>query len=434
MATFESLIKAYDFAAAEKAFLQKLIGLPLVQKILRRRHTGFNVHSRVTSHIPDKGQVMIRYYGLYLNMSLACIRIYRKNKMVRDYIKIGILGICFLSLLLSGTTLFSVDLPAVDQDRGEWTLVVIPDTQGYAENWGGQGFFYSEMQDTFEWIPTISDQMNIKVVQSVGDMVECMRIHNTTEWERVNYCYSYLMDRGIPAIPAAGNHEWENDEDFTWMNNYFDLSEYQQYSWWGGHYEGMQNTYQLFTIGEEDYLFLTIQYQAGSSAEPAVNKQDVVDWAGDVIASYPDRKVIFTSHWNEDASHFSQIIDPNPNVIMTLAGHHDRDDYYVTKERTHNFIQNYQFKGKKQDETGDMQIRFYVFKPMDDEVEWFTYSYVEDYFWTKDSDSQGTFTLIQEDPIDGPKEKIFPDYGEARLSLLSFHMLHTAEKKLPFEC
>jgi hypothetical protein len=104
---------------------KKLIGLPLVQKILRWRHTGFNVHSkvrtqtkseaervgkymirpvlslkrlsfdektggkvryqhsrhgsqeetmdylefiaRVTAHIPDKGQVMIRYYGLYSN-------------------------------------------------------------------------------------------------------------------------------------------------------------------------------------------------------------------------------------------------------------------------------------------------------------------------------------------------------------------------------
>jgi hypothetical protein len=103
---------------------QKLIGLPFVQKILSWRHTGFNVHSqvraqtkreaervgkymirpllslkrlffdetagkvcyqysrhgsqeesmdylefiaRVTSHIPDKGQVMIRYYGLYSN-------------------------------------------------------------------------------------------------------------------------------------------------------------------------------------------------------------------------------------------------------------------------------------------------------------------------------------------------------------------------------
>ncbi|MBW6500295.1 MAG: transposase [Bacteroidales bacterium] len=103
---------------------KKFIGLPLVQKILRWRHTGFNVHSkvkaqtkrvaervgkymirpvlslkrlffdetggkvryqhsrhgsqeesmdylefiaRVTSHIPDKGQVMVRYYGLYSN-------------------------------------------------------------------------------------------------------------------------------------------------------------------------------------------------------------------------------------------------------------------------------------------------------------------------------------------------------------------------------
>ena len=103
---------------------KKLIGLPLVQKILRWRHTGFSVHSkvraetkseaervgkymirpvlslkrlffdeaggkvryqysrhgsqeesmdylefiaRVTSHIPDKGQVMVRYYGLYSN-------------------------------------------------------------------------------------------------------------------------------------------------------------------------------------------------------------------------------------------------------------------------------------------------------------------------------------------------------------------------------
>ncbi len=103
---------------------QGLINLELVQKILRWRHTGFNVHTkvrtttkretervgkymirpllslkrlsidkvegkvcyqygkdsselermdylefiaRVTSHIPDKGQVMIRYYGLYAN-------------------------------------------------------------------------------------------------------------------------------------------------------------------------------------------------------------------------------------------------------------------------------------------------------------------------------------------------------------------------------
>ena len=110
---------------------KKLIGLPLVQKILHWSHTGFNVHSkvraettseaervgkymirpvlslkrlffdetsgrvryqhsrhssqeesmdylefiaRVTSHIPDKGQVMIRYYGLYSNAHWGKVR------------------------------------------------------------------------------------------------------------------------------------------------------------------------------------------------------------------------------------------------------------------------------------------------------------------------------------------------------------------------
>jgi len=110
---------------------RKLIGLPLVEKILHWHHTGFNVHSqvrsqkkretervgkymirpllslkrlffdetagkiryqysrhgsqeetmdylefiaRVTSHIPDKGQVMVRYYGLYSNAHRGKIR------------------------------------------------------------------------------------------------------------------------------------------------------------------------------------------------------------------------------------------------------------------------------------------------------------------------------------------------------------------------
>ncbi len=58
------------------------------------------------------------------------------------------------------------------------------------------------------------------------------------------------------------------------MNDYFDVSEYQQYPWWGGHYEGgwMENTYQLFTIGKDDYLFLTLQWKPAE-----VGKQDVVD-------------------------------------------------------------------------------------------------------------------------------------------------------------
>jgi hypothetical protein len=51
---------------------KELLSPEWAERILSWRHTGFNVHSRifiarVTSHIPDKGQVMVRYYGLYAN-------------------------------------------------------------------------------------------------------------------------------------------------------------------------------------------------------------------------------------------------------------------------------------------------------------------------------------------------------------------------------
>ena len=51
---------------------EELLSPEWAERILSWRHTGFNVHSRifiarVTSHIPDKGQVMVRSYGLYAN-------------------------------------------------------------------------------------------------------------------------------------------------------------------------------------------------------------------------------------------------------------------------------------------------------------------------------------------------------------------------------
>jgi len=51
---------------------KELLSPEWAERILCWPHSGFNVHShifiaRVTSYIPDKGQVMVRYYGLYAN-------------------------------------------------------------------------------------------------------------------------------------------------------------------------------------------------------------------------------------------------------------------------------------------------------------------------------------------------------------------------------
>ena len=99
----------------------------------------------------------------------------------------GILGVSFLMLYLLNKVVFAAELPIVDQGRGEWTLVVIPDTQGYTEPWPEQGFAWSEVKETFEWLPTVRDQLNIQIVQSVGDMGEFYIGHNAPEWGRVQY-------------------------------------------------------------------------------------------------------------------------------------------------------------------------------------------------------------------------------------------------------
>jgi len=51
---------------------KELLSPEWAERILSWPHSGFNVHSRifiarVTSHIPDKGQVTVRYSGLYAN-------------------------------------------------------------------------------------------------------------------------------------------------------------------------------------------------------------------------------------------------------------------------------------------------------------------------------------------------------------------------------
>jgi len=55
--------------------LKELLSPEWAERILFWPHSGFNVHShlfiaRVTSHFPDKGQVMVRYCGPYANVHI----------------------------------------------------------------------------------------------------------------------------------------------------------------------------------------------------------------------------------------------------------------------------------------------------------------------------------------------------------------------------
>lgn len=278
----------------------------------------------------------------------------------------------------------------VDRSRGEWTLVVIPDTQHYPQNTANAPFV--RMKTGFQWIVSVKDSLNIKMVQSLGDITNDWA--NLHQWDLAKSAWE-LLDGKVPYSVTVGNHD-----DPVTLNNYFPLANFRSQPWWGGDMGGVENSYQLFTIGREDYMFLSMetfdQYSPDYHPEYNDKRRRAMAWAKGVLNANPDRKVILATHDNWDTTTIrEQILAHHGNIIMSNAGHTGaRERHFVTYGgggKSNNFITDYQH-----DEPEMMLIRYYIFKPMEDKVEYFTYSPVSK-TWEVDESSQGSFILVQAD-------------------------------------
>jgi hypothetical protein len=273
---------------------------------------------------------------------------------------------------------------SANKSRGEWTLIIIPDTQGYAEDWT-PNYPYARMKSSFQWIASNAASMNLMMVQSVGDMTENS---NSTEWNRNKECYKMLSNVGVRFSPCQGNHDTTSG-----LNGAFPVSMFQGKSGWGGHSSGIQNHYWKMTIGAQSYLFMAIQDQSGST------NQSAIDWAKGVLKANPNSKAIIASHFTHSpkkgssSAVYKQILTQYPQVALSNSGHLcTREEQFTTNGgATNNFLTDYQC-----DTPGNFHIRIYKFKPLEDRVEFFTYSPVTKKLET-DSSSQGSFKLVQAD-------------------------------------
>jgi len=272
----------------------------------------------------------------------------------------------------------------VNKARGEWTLVVIPDTQHYSQNRGNAPI--SHMRTAFDWIVQTKGDLNIKFVQGLGDIVESW--NNGWEWDNSTSAWDKLYGQ-VPFMPIIGNH----DDPWT-MNQYFPVWSFSNEPWWGGDFGGIENNYGLMTIGNEDYMFLQVQaYDQYSEYKPAG-----MNWAKGILADHPNRKVILATHDTWATDHIkNNLLYQYDNIIMSNAGHVcQREAHYTTQGPrggvSNNFIVDYQCDAQEV-----MLLRYYVFKPLEDRVDYYTYSPVTQQF-EEDSSSQGSFTLIQANP------------------------------------
>jgi hypothetical protein len=268
----------------------------------------------------------------------------------------------------------------LDSAASDFTLIVLPDTQHYSDE-------YPEIYAAqTQWILANRDALNIVFVSHVGDIVQ-HDDQDETEWQAADAAMS-LLDGVVPYGVLPGNHDMQVGGDAIYYEQYFPSSRFEKYSWWGGSYDDNRYNYQLFSAGGDDYVILHMQYCPTDAG---------MTWANDVLAEWPERKGIVTTHsyLSTDASFmkhcqnksngdvngaqmWNRLIKKNRNVFMVLAGHIPgfarRDEF--EGRAVYQLLSDYQDFPLG----GSGYLRIMTFEPQNDRIHVSTYSpYLDEY-------------------------------------------------------
>lgn len=307
------------------------------------------------------------------------------------------------------------------EEPGEnFTLVVLPDTQYYAQQY--HDIFFSQI----DWIIEQRKARNIAFVSHVGDIVQIAA--SEVEWDVTDEVLSRLEDpatteleEGIPYGLAVGNHDQspndhagslENPGSTTVLfNEYFGVSRFEGRSYYGGHYgDNNDNSYQLFSAGGMDFIAIHLEFYPNI---PNPLADSVLAWADGVLKAHPDRRAIVTSHHllcptqtcpplviESPFSPMGQAVyaalKDNPNLFLMPNGHGGQSDFMTRRTDTyqgntvHTLMSNYHFGEPCPFLCGNGFLRIMTFEPALNRISVETYSpWLDEY----KADQYGEFTL-----------------------------------------
>jgi len=281
-----------------------------------------------------------------------------------------------------------------------FTLVVLPDTQNYADtrvgyaadHWGN-----GDLRDRFfrqtEWIAENKDRLNIVMVAHVGDIVQT---DYDPEWEIASEALG-VLDGKVPYILCLGNHDMGYEPDpvatgksavsrETKFNDYFGPAHFERHPWYGGHMGTTNNnSFCLFEAGGMKFLILSLEFKPTDA---------MLAWADDVLARYPDRRCIVLTHsyltgderigkdgykvqGHNGQALWERFVSRHETIFLVLCGH---TNVGRLKSRgrhgneVHQVLSDYQ----GWQNGGDGYLRIMTFVPREDRIDVKTFSPVLD--------------------------------------------------------
>ena len=308
-------------------------------------------------------------------------------------------------------------------DDEDWSLVVLPDTQHYAEI--AENLQFARDQTAF--VADEADDRNIRFVSHVGDIVN--NGASETQWERMDDVMSRL-DGVVPYATTVGNHDYRYTSNRgSGTENYSDYFGRQRFagrSWYGGTGPNDRAHYQRFSGGGYDFLHLDLEWGVPGDVD---DSDTVMGWADDVLSRNEDTPTIITTHayiWDEPGREghspeddgansgrdiYQQLVRHHPQVFMVLNGHYHESDgeYHQVSQNTagsdvYEVLQDYQ----EYRNGGDGWLRLVQFQPGggsgdQDRIRVRTYSPSRDEYKTG-GDSQFSFDLDFAERFDGESD------------------------------
>ena len=306
-------------------------------------------------------------------------------------------------------------------EPGAWTMVVIPDTQGYVDHRAN----VPVLQEIVDWLLAQRDHLNIQLVLQEGDLVYQNHIllasqssgdqNSRAQWQNLAGAF-HRLDGQIPYIVVPGNHDYGTtcaENRSTHFNDYFGLQDMQS--------SGALSVFDAVLLGPNAFGEQTLENAAYAFTAPDGRqlllfglewgpRQAVVDWA-DAIASRPEyrnhTKVLLTHaylyydgtryDWAEkgaDQTHnphaysgtnsdtndgeelWNELVCRHPGFQMVLCGHvaGDAVDYLVSRNDYDQEVHQMVFNAQWEKRGGNGWIRLLEFAPDGSSVHVRTYS------------------------------------------------------------
>jgi hypothetical protein len=278
--------------------------------------------------------------------------------------------------------------------EGTFTVVVMPDTQDYADGGSPSGDYTGQEVFTTitQWIVDNRESQRIVFVSHVGDIVNSAG--SREEWELARRALDKLHGV-VPYGLTVGNHDmYSGSGAKPLFEEFFGEEHFAEFDWYGGTVDNNANSYQLISAEGIDLVCLHLECNA---------PDDVLQWADGVLREHANRRAIITTHmwlgpttrWGEkryeeipkgrmqwtkchkdgDRGNSAQqmwekLVSKHPNVMMVLCG----DQRSTQALRTQTVGDHDNIVHELLSDIRDGYIRLMRFHPAENRIDVMTYS------------------------------------------------------------